>query len=177
LPEALADHHEPLVLVPLLLSTGYHVQADIPRSVAFRADVLVARHLGPDPLVIDAVAERLGDLRGDEAIALVATGSSRPGAAAELAAAATLLAARTERPVHPVTLARDVGASLAALPRPVAVATYLLAPGRFLDILREATGAPDSGVRSVAEPIGGHPALVELVWARYDEARAARRIR
>ena len=41
----------PAVVVPLLLSTGYHVQTDIPAVVAGRAGVRVTAHLGPDPLV------------------------------------------------------------------------------------------------------------------------------
>jgi sirohydrochlorin ferrochelatase len=177
LPEALDDLREPLVVVPLLLSTGYHVQTDIPAAVSGRPDVAVAGHLGPDPAVVDAVVDRLPALRGDETIALVATGSSRPAAADELAAAASQVAARTGRPVQPVPMTRDVGAALAALPAPVVVATYLLAPGRFLDLLREAAGTAGSPVREVADPLGVHPALVQLVWRRYDDARAAAAVR
>ena len=45
------------------------------------------------------------------------------------------------------------------------MATYLLAEGGFLTTLR----ARVVGRGVVADPIGVHPALVELVWARYDE--------
>jgi sirohydrochlorin ferrochelatase len=53
-----------------------------------------------------------------------------------------------------------------ALPQPVEVAVYLLAEGGFLSSLR----ATVAGRGVVAEPIGVHPAVVSLVWARYDAA-------
>jgi sirohydrochlorin ferrochelatase len=50
----------------------------------------------------------------------------------------------------------------------VAVATYLLAEGFFADQVRAAApGLP------VTAPIGAHPAVVDLVWRRYDEAAGA----
>ena len=52
-------------------------------------------------------------------------------------------------------------------PGPVRVATYLLAEGRFVSTLRAAL----DGIGTAAPPIGVHPALVQLVWARYDETR------
>ncbi len=64
LRDALDDR--PTVVVPLLLSTGYHVQTDIPQAVAGRAHIRVAAHLGPDPLLADALADRLGGSRGRE---------------------------------------------------------------------------------------------------------------
>jgi len=169
LPDALAAVRGPLVVLPLLLSTGYHVQTDIPAAVAGRPDVRVARHLGPHEDLTEALADRLPSAPADATVALAATGSSRPEAAAELAAAADLLARRTGRTVRPTTLAGDVAATLRALPQPLAVASYLLAEGRFLDVLRAAA----EGVAPVADPIGVHPALVRLVWRRYDEAVAA----
>jgi sirohydrochlorin ferrochelatase len=163
LADALSALPEPLVLVPLLLSTGYHVQTDIPAAVAGRSDVRIARHLGPHPLLIDALVDRLPG--GDGDVVLVASGSSRPEAADELGTTARLLAERLGRPVQVLTMADDLHSRLAAH-GPARVATYLLAEGRFVDLLRDAAG----DVATVAEPIGVHPALVELVWSRYDEA-------
>jgi sirohydrochlorin ferrochelatase len=48
--------------------------------------------------------------------------------------------------------------------RPVAVASYLLAPGHFQDQL------VSSGADWVTEPLGGHPALAGLVIERYRTA-------
>jgi sirohydrochlorin ferrochelatase len=70
--------------------------------------------------------------------------------------------------VSVLSLGEEVGAALTELAAPVEVATYLLAEGQFVDNLRAAA----SGVATVADPIGAHPALVSLVLARYDEARA-----
>jgi sirohydrochlorin ferrochelatase len=153
----------PTIVVPLLLSTGYHVQTDIPAAVAPYAHVRVAAHLGPDPLIADAIVDRLGDTDA-AGVALVGVGSSRPDAAGELATMAGLLGARLEREVATATASADLPATLAALPAPVRVAAYLLAEGQFLTTLRAAVGSRGS----VTEPIGVHPALVELIWRRYD---------
>jgi sirohydrochlorin ferrochelatase len=167
LADALDDSRVPTVVVPLLLSTGYHVLTDIPAVVAHRSDVRVAPHLGPDPLLVDALLDRLAAIRGDEPAAstvLVGAGSSRPEAALELAETAELLSARLGRPVSVRTMADDLPAAFGALPAPVEVATYLLADGAFVATLRAAA----DGIAAVADPIGVHPALVSLVLARYD---------
>jgi sirohydrochlorin ferrochelatase len=162
LPDALDER--PTVLVPLLLSTGYHVQSDIPAAIAPYPNVRVARHLGPHPLLVDALVDRLGPIAAGESAALVGAGSSRPEAADELAETGRLLAARLDRPVLVRTLGDDVRSALEALAQPVRVATYLLAEGQFVTSLREAA----SGLGTVAPPLGVHPALVRLVWERYD---------
>jgi sirohydrochlorin ferrochelatase len=175
LPEALDDLDGPAVVVPLLLSAGYHVQSDIPAAVRDRPGVRVARHLGPDPVLVDIVASRLraaglaggGDDAGDVVLAAIA--SSRSSARAEVDTAASLLADRLDRPVGVLPLTGDVAAAVAALRPPVGVAVYLLAEGGFLSGLRAAV----DGRGVVAEPIGVHPALVSLVWSRYDEVVAS----
>jgi sirohydrochlorin ferrochelatase len=164
LPDVLDDR--PTVVVPLLLSTGYHVQSDIPAAVAPYPKVRTARHLGPHPLLVTALADRLGAVAPQDSIVLVGAGSSRPEAADELAATGRLLAVSLDRPVRVCTLGEDVRATLAATTQPVRVATYLLAEGQFVTTLRAAA----AGLASVADPIGVHAALVELVWHRYDEA-------
>jgi sirohydrochlorin ferrochelatase len=176
LADALGVHSGPITVVPLLLSSGFHVLTDIPAVVAGHPDVRVARHLGPDPLVIEAVLDRLAAARGPAAVAttlLVGVGSSNPAAAGELRTAASRLAERLGRPVSLVTLGEDVRAALGAAPAPVEVATYLLAEGQFVDTLRAAAAAAPGPV-TVSDPIGAHPALVALVLARYDEACAGR---
>ena len=101
---------------------------------------------------------------GDEASVLAASGSSRPEARAELDAAADDLARRLGRPVERMTMSEDVSARLAGRPAPLTVATYLLAEGQFVTRLHDAVG--DRG--RVSAPLGVHPALVRLVWRRYD---------
>jgi sirohydrochlorin ferrochelatase len=159
----------PSVVVPMLLSTGYHVTQDVPNVTAGRPEVRVADRLGPHPLLTSALVDRLTEAGGAGAdqIALIASGSSHSAAADDLARAADDLADRLQRPVVPVTLDAEPTGRIAALGRngTVAVATYLLAEGFFADQVRAA--APGL---SVAAPIGAHPAVVELVWRRYDEA-------
>ena len=47
-------------MVPLLLSTGYHLTADI-RGAARAAGAPVADPLGPDPRLAEALADRLAE--------------------------------------------------------------------------------------------------------------------
>lgn len=170
LAEALAAAPGPAVVVPLLLSTGYHVQTDIPAAVAAQPGARVAAHLGPDPLVVSALAERLAVATASgppaASVALVGVGSSRPQARPELETAARRLGARLGRAVTALTLVEDVPARLAALAPPVVVAPYLLAEGVFFDRLQAAAHR----VATVAAPIGAHPHLVTLVGARYSTA-------
>jgi sirohydrochlorin ferrochelatase len=173
LSDALRIRPDPTVVVPLLLSSGYHVLTDIPAVVAGHPLVRVARHLGPDPLIIDALIDRLAAARAAAravTTVLVGAGSSNPAAAGEVATAAGRLAERLGRAVAVLTLSDDLPAALAAAPAPVEVATYLLAEGQFVDTLRTAAAAVAGAI--VADPIGAHPALVALVLARYDEACA-----
>lgn len=161
LAEAL-ESATPTVVVPLLLSTGYHVQSDIPAVVGHRADVRIAAHLGPDPLIISALADRLGGSTAASTV-LVGVGSSRPEARPELEAAGRSLAARLGRPVTALTLFEDVRGTLLSRPQPVEVATYLLAEGEFYTRLRAAA----DGLAPVAPPLGAHPDLIRLVLDRY----------
>jgi sirohydrochlorin ferrochelatase len=158
------------VVVPLLLSTGYHVRVDIPGAVRGRTDVVVARHLGPHALLTDALLDRLGELAPGDAVVLAAAGSRQPEAAAELAEAASLLASRLGAPVPVLTMGEPLAARLTELAapgrRPIRVATYLLTEGQFVDAL--ASAAP--GHAEVAPPLGTHPAVVALVWLRYADA-------
>ena len=154
----------PTVVVPLLLSTGYHVQADIPAVVRSHPRTRVSPHLGPDPLLARALLDRLPGAPPDAAVVLVGAGSSRPDAAAELTTMAGRLGDVLGRAVPLTTIDAGLGDRLRAL-APVRVATYLLAEGHFHDRIRAAV----DGIGTAAEPIGAHPALVELVWQRYDD--------
>jgi sirohydrochlorin ferrochelatase len=158
---------EALVVVPLLLSAGYHVTDDIPSTAADRAHI--ARHLGPDPAITRVLVSRLAAAAGgDDAdvVALVGSPSTRASAGRDLAAAAADLAAAIGRPVHPLT----VGDSLTARPGRIAVATYLLSEGYFFDALRADAAAAGA---VVSEPLGAHPAIAALILQRYDEALAS----
>lgn len=101
------------VVVPLLLSTGYHVRHDIAQAVAAvnasGAGVAVAAEpLGPHPLLVDILADRYaaaeaahGPFRPDDAVVLAAAGSSVAAAATAVEEVTSALAQRLGRPVTP----------------------------------------------------------------------------
>lgn len=168
LPQALADAGDNAIVVPLLLSTGYHLTIDI-AGAAQR----VAGPLGPDQLLVTALLSRLADagVPDGTGVVLAATGSSDPQAAGQIAAQADLLAAELDAPVIPAFAASgqpSVEDAVAHLREqtagPVAVASYLLAPGLFHDRLAK------SGADWVTAPLGDHPAVAALVIDRYRTA-------
>lgn len=172
LAEGLADVGPNVVVVPLLLSTGYHLTSDV-NAAAAKAGVTGARvtgPLGPDKLLVTALASRLTEagVPTGTAIVLAAAGSSDPVATTEAARQAELLAdglgvpvvaafAATGRP----TVAEAVAGLRSRTGGPVAVASYLLAPGHFQDRLA------DSGADWVTAPLGDHPAVAGLIIDRY----------
>lgn len=182
------------VVVPLLLSTGYHVRHDIAQAVAAvntsGAGVAVAAEpLGPHPLLVDILADRYaaaeaahGPFRSDDAVVLAAAGSSVAAAATAVEEVTSALAQRLGRPVTPsygagaeprvpAAVAAARAAAGASGTARVIVVSYLLAPGYFLDRVLEA-GA-DVVTDPVAGPAGAEkadPRLVQVVLDRYDAA-------
>jgi sirohydrochlorin ferrochelatase len=164
------------VVVPLLLSAGYHVRVDVADAVAASGGLATAAAaLGPDPALVDVLVDRLAEAGAatDVPVVLVAAGSSDPRALADVDAIADDLAARRGAPVRPAYLsaaaprAAEAVAHLRAESPPgtqVAVATYLLAPGDFSRRLASV------GADLVTAPLAPHPLLAELVVRRYDEA-------
>ncbi|WP_345800885.1 CbiX/SirB N-terminal domain-containing protein [Microbacterium sp. AZCO] len=169
---------QPVVIVPLLLSAGYHVRVDLREQSAHHPGVTIGAALGPDPRLVDALIARLAPLglQANDRLVLAVAGSSDDRANEDCRVIARMLADRLDRSV-------DVGFLAAADPRlgpavaaakaeasgRVVVANYLLAPGYFHDLaVRLADGAP------VARPLldGDAPAasLVDLVVDRYRDA-------
>jgi sirohydrochlorin ferrochelatase len=176
LPEELGSAGSNAVIVPLLLSTGYHLTADI-TGAASSAGARVAEPLGPDELLLTALTARLAEAGVPDGTPLVlaAAGSSDPAAAGEVRQQAELLAGLRGVPVLAAfaTAARPTVADAVTGLRertglPVAVASYLLAPGHFQDQLAA------SGADWVTSPLGEHPALAGLVIDRYRTAAKAR---
>jgi sirohydrochlorin ferrochelatase len=160
------------VIVPLLLSGGYHLNTDL-AGAAKSAGAQLADPLGPDPLLVTALAGRLEEAKvpAGTPVVLAAAGSSDPVAAADAARQAELLAERLNAPVTAAFATAErprvdeaVARLRAETRRPVAVATYLLAPGYFHDQL------PQAGADWVTAPLGGHPALAGVVIDRYRAA-------
>lgn len=180
----LADEGVRSVIVPLLLSAGYHVRVDLQEAAATAPGTLVAAPLGPDDALVDILARRLADAgvtaEDGAAIVLASAGSSDERAQAHVDETARRLAARLGRPVTAshATAARprtaDVVAQLAAAGRTAAVATYLLAPGHFSRTLA------GCGAEVVTAPLvpGSTPEsvpseLVDLVLRRAQECADA----
>jgi sirohydrochlorin ferrochelatase len=157
----LADAVAPgCVVVPLLLSSGFHVRSDIPAQAP---DAVVAQAVGPDPRLAVALDDRLraaGWSGGP--VVLAAAGSADERALDDVREAARALADRLGVEVRAAFV--SAGSPRLADLSPRAVAAYLLAPGVFQDALH-ACGAP-----VVAAPIADHPAVAEIVLDRYDEA-------
>lgn len=163
--DVMVEASEPTVVIPLLLSTGFHMRSDLPEAVEKASvPVVLGPTLGPDPLLAQAQVARLleaGAVPGQRVV-LVAAGSSDEDATCDQSAAVALLSRAWNGPVELATLSGH-GTRPADLVRPGdAVSPYLLSPGFFHDrICRE---APEGVV--VADVIGAHPLVVDLVVAR-----------
>ncbi len=169
--------HAPAVVVPLLLSVGFHTKVDVAAAVE-PPGAAASRPLGPDPRLVAILADRLAaaGLRDADAVVLAAAGSSEPASADAVRVVAEGLADRLGRPVHvgfgagahprvPVAVA-EARAALVDDGR-VVVASYLLAPGYFLDRVREA------GADVVTDALAPDPRLAAVVLDRYAEQSAA----
>lgn len=175
----IANSDRPTVVVPLLLSTGYHVQHDLPGAVRRAGHpVTITSPLGPHPLLAAATAMQLraaGARCGDAAV-LVAAGSRSPDATVDVVVAGRLLRRQWGAAVR-VGFLSGAGPSMAEAVdalrqdghRRVVAAPYLLAPGHFAT--RAATLAELSGV-PLADVLGRHRLVTELVVRRYRAAVA-----
>jgi sirohydrochlorin cobaltochelatase len=186
--ELVRDGIDDIAVVPLLLTPASHSKTDVAASVqAARLDhrglrLRYGRPLGPHPVLIDVLAQRLreaGALRGDPVV-LVAGGALDPDANAQVAATARLLwegrdyasvdtaFASTTEPSVSMALdrVRRLGHSR------VAVARYFLGPGRLPAAVARVAASYDDIDVVVAEPLGATESIAGLVLERYDEALA-----
>ncbi|MGN7250542.1 sirohydrochlorin chelatase [Arthrobacter sp. SAFR-014] len=183
------------VVVPLLLSVGYHVKVDIAKAVKSRPGTAAAGPLGPDPRLAALLDQRLREsgVTDNDAIVLAAAGSSNPNAAVSVEELADQLRALRSNRIVPaygasakpsvpeaVAMLREEAAGGAGAGESaggvsvggrVVVASYLLAPGFFHDQLAKA------GADLVTEPLLPSPVLAEIALERYDAALAAHAVR
>jgi sirohydrochlorin ferrochelatase len=162
LADVVAGSSEPTVVVPLLLSTGFHLRHDLPAAAASApGPIVLGPSMGPSPLVAAAQVARLREAgaAAGQPVVMVAAGSRDPLATSDLNAAASLLGAAWGGHVRLATLA-GLGDRPADVVRPSdVVSPYLLAPGHFADRCRAEAAA---GVL-VADVIGAQSLIVERV--------------
>lgn len=176
------DRDIPVVVVPLLLSAGYHVHVDLTDSVreTVGREVTLAGALGPDVRLARALAARLAEagLRPDDSLVLAVAGSSDARAVEDCRVMARLLETATGLEV-------SIGFLSAAHPRlPVAVAaareanpggrvvvsSYLLAPGYFQDLA--VAGGGDVTTEPLLTAASTPSELIEIVLERFADAAA-----
>ncbi|MGW5342105.1 CbiX/SirB N-terminal domain-containing protein [Streptomyces sp. HUAS TT3] len=185
-----ADGVHDVVAQPLLLTRAFHAKADVPAVLAEALvrlpglTVRVADVLGPDPLLTAALELRLREAgitpadRATTGVVLASAGSSDPEAIAVIAETArewrhtgwcavrpAFASAALPRTEDAVRALRAEGA------RRVAVASYVIAPGRLPD--RIAGGAREAGADVVAGVLGAAPQLARLLLRRYAAAAVA----
>ncbi|MEV5270174.1 sirohydrochlorin chelatase [Streptomyces werraensis] len=172
-----------VVALPLLLTRAFHAKADIPAVLSEappRLRIRQADVLGPSPLLVTALERRLYEAgltpadKSSTGVVLASAGSSDPEAIAVIAdvarewrhtgwcavrpAFASASLPRTEDAVREL---RELGCAR------VAVAPYVLAPGRLPD--RIARGAAEADV--LADVLGPSPEVAQVLLERYDAAR------
>ncbi|GAA0701767.1 sirohydrochlorin chelatase [Streptomyces cellulosae] len=172
-----------VVALPLLLTRAFHAKADIPAVLSEappRLRIRQADVLGPSPLLLAALERRLYEAgltpadKSSTGVVLASAGSSDPEAIAVIAdiarewrhtgwcavrpAFASASLPRTEDAVREL---RELGCAR------VAVAPYVLAPGRLPD--RIAQGAAEADVLS--DVLGPSPEVAQVLLDRYDAAR------
>ena len=143
------------VVVPLLLSRGTHVARDLPEGAR--------PPLGPDPVLTRILLDRIREagISPGRRLVLAATGSTDPDGIADVRRQAELLEASWGSPVRVgfVTGFPSVADAVRESTGSPAIVSYFLAPGRL----------PDTAGCETAH-LGTHPALVQLVVARYSGA-------
>lgn len=163
----------PVTIVPLLLSTGFHVRVDLRTAAAAHPQAIVTPPLGPDPRLAEILAERTPPHAVE--VVLAAAGSRDPQSAPACERAAALLRERIDAPVHLAYLAARTPTLKEVAPQhpDAVIVPYLLAHGFFHDLAtRVAPG------RTVTAPLlDGDPTpepLIDLVVDRYMSARDPR---
>ena len=171
----------PVVVVPLLLSTGFHTGVDIAAAVGPHARARAAEPLGPHEALAGVLLDRLAEVwdgdagqRSGDHVVLAEAGSTDPAATCAVEHTRSLLAARLRCPVTigfgaggPPTIPQAVEAARRAGARRVIAASYVLAPGHFAGLVRTA------GADLVTAPLGAHPEVVAVAAARFRQACTA----
>lgn len=166
------------IVVPLLLSAGFHVHVDLTKTVNAQTDrkVRLAKALGPDHRLINILQHRLAEvgLSSEDQLILAVAGSSDKRAIADCNLVASALAASVNQAVTlgflsaaKPSLVDAITAARAQHPKKrIVVSSYLLAPGYFHTLVENAGADVVTSPLLVAD--GPTPwQLVEVVIDRY----------
>ncbi|WP_309130440.1 sirohydrochlorin chelatase [Brevibacterium sp.] len=172
----------PVILVPLLLSPGYHVHVDLTEALTAAGatgqpgarDIRMSPTLGPDPRLARILADRLPELHEDDHVVLAAAGSSDERANLACLELADSLADELDRTVatgfHAGGGARlaDIVEQKRALGGRVVLSSYLLAPGFFQDLAQRIIADSDDVLTLplLHEGTGTPPLLVDIARDR-----------
>lgn len=176
LATSLPGVHGEVVVVPLFLSGGYHLNYDISPAAAGHPHATVTAPLGPHPLLTDLQVQRLREvgLGPDDSLVMAASASSDQRAVADVRRAADLLQTRLDTDVCVGVVGgrgvqvRDAVDAARRRGRRVMVSSYLLMPGYFHSQVLAA------GAEVVSAPLLDGPPpeqLVELVTLRFAQRR------
>lgn len=179
-----AEGHDEIVVVPLLLSEAYHATEDVPAAIAAAEArhpgirVTMTKVLGLEPAVFHVLDQRLREalaanrVRELDGMVLAGAGSSDPVANAAIARAARQWGKRHHLPTiaafasqAPPAAGEAVRALRADGRRHIAVGLLFLAPGRLTDRVTELS--LEAGAVAVAKPLGVAPEIAEVILARY----------
>jgi len=168
-----------VVVVPLLLSVGYHTAVDISRAVRAHTNAFQATPLGTHPLITDVLVDRLaaalqGGWEHGDHVVLAAAGSSNPKALDDVERVVAQLRLRTPAPVSvgyastasprigdAVEAAREAGA------RRVIALSHVLAPGFFAGLVGAA------GADIVSAPLAPDVRIAQVVVDRFQTVLAS----
>jgi sirohydrochlorin ferrochelatase len=179
-----AEGHDEIVVVPLLLSEAYHAKVDVPAVIAAAeashpgVRIELTNVLGLEPSVFHVLDRRLREalahnrVRELDGLVLAGAGSSDPVVNAAIARAARQWGQRHRLPIvaafasqAPPAAGEAVRALRADGRRHIAVGLLFLAPGFLTDRVTEL--AEEAGAVAVAEPIGADQEIAEIILARY----------
>ena len=179
-----AEGHQEIVVVPLLLTEPLNAEVDVPRVI----EAAVKRHdgiqihatrvLGIESAFFQVLDKRLRDalsknrVRELDALVLAGAGSSDPVANAAISRAARAWGAHHKLPTIaafastvPPAAGEAVRSHRADGRRHIAVGMLFLAPGALPD--RVAELAIEAGAVAVADPLGVDIELARVILARY----------
>lgn len=161
------------IVVPLLLSRGYHVSVDIQKS-CIKHGLRFTPPLGPDPILSEVISERLREAGAPfgTPVLLAAAGSRFREGIEDVELVAGDLRNKLLAPIkigylnscnNPVAEAAD---KLRSEFGEFAIAPYLLSSGNFKTL------ANSVAAQWTASPLGSNPKIADLILKRYDHELA-----